>query len=83
MGTLALRLGLCWILGEAEVGSPTNGRESFKVQKLMRDLACSILDQHKGATATTVGRAGEERFFLLVYLHQRPAVGGPIDTSYC
>lgn len=40
MGTLALRLDLRWILGEAEVGSlyPTKAKESCMVRKL-RELA--------------------------------------------
>lgn len=59
MGTLALRLGLCWILGEAEVGSlyPNKGkRESFKVQKLMRELALQYPRATQGGDSHHCGK---------------------------
>lgn len=79
MDTLALRLGLCRILGEAEVG-----RGSFKVQKLMRELVLRYPRPTQGGDSHHCGegRGGEILSCWSVHLHQRPAVHGPIGTSY-
>lgn len=63
---LALRLGLCQII-EAEVGSlyPNKGkRESFKVQKLMRELALQYPRATQGGDSHHCGKGkGRDSFW--------------------
>lgn len=52
-------------------------RESFKSQKLLRELALQYPRVTQGGNSHHCGKAGEERVsFLLAHLPQRPAVGG-------
>lgn len=61
----------------------TKVRESFKRQKLLRELALQYPRVTQGGDSHHCGEAGEERVsFLLAHLPQRPAVGGSTDTSY-
>lgn len=63
---LALRLGLCWILGEAEVGSLYRNkgkRESFEVQELMRELALQYPRATQGGDSHHCGKGrGRDSF---------------------